>query len=99
MSAAAGTRVLVLEDDKSLSEILCEELGARGFRPMPADSVAEAIEHLRRFEFEVALLDLMLPDGSGIDVLRHVTEERLATEAIVLTGYAQVQTALEAMRL
>jgi two-component system response regulator AtoC len=97
--SAAGTRVLVLEDDRSLSEILCEELAARGFRPMPADSVAEAISHLRAFEFDVALLDLMLPDGSGIDVLRHLTEEKLATEAIILTGYAQVQTAIEAMKL
>jgi DNA-binding NtrC family response regulator len=97
--SAAGTRVLVLEDDKALSEILCEELGARGFRPMPTESVAEAVEHLGRFEFDVAILDLMLPDGSGIDVLRHLTEERLATEAIVLTGYAQVSTALEAMKL
>jgi two-component system, NtrC family, response regulator AtoC len=96
---AAGTRVLVLEDDASLSEILCEELVARGFRPMPAESVAEALAHLEAFEFEVALLDLMLPDGSGIDVLRHLTEEGLATEAIILTGYAQVQTALEAMKL
>ena len=99
MSAAAGTRVLVLEDDKSLSEVLCEELEVRGFRPTPAESVAEAIEHLGRFEFDVALLDLMLPDGSGIDVLRQLTEEQLATEAIVLTGYAQVSTAIEAMRL
>jgi two-component system response regulator AtoC len=99
MSAAAGTRVLVLEDDKSLSEILCEELVARGFRPMPAESVAEALSHLRGFEFDVALLDLMLPDGSGIDVLRHLSEEGLATEAIILTGYAQVQTAIEAMKL
>ncbi len=99
MSASAGTRVLVLEDDKSLSEILCDELKVRGFRPMPAESVAEAKEHLGRFEFDVALLDLMLPDGSGIDVLRHLTEEQLATEAIVLTGYAQVATAIEAMRL
>jgi DNA-binding NtrC family response regulator len=96
---AVGTRVLVLEDDKSLSEILCEELATRGFLPMPAESVAEAIAHLRRFEFDVALLDLMLPDGSGISVLRHLTEEDLATEAIVLTGFAQVKTAIEAMKL
>jgi DNA-binding NtrC family response regulator len=99
MTATAGVRVLVLEDDKSLSEILCEELRARGFRPTPAETLAEAKAHLQAFEFDVALLDLMLPDGSGIDLLRHVSEEGLATESIVLTGYAQVSTALEAMKL
>jgi DNA-binding NtrC family response regulator len=96
---AAAIRVLVLEDDKPLSEILCEELQARGCRPTPAEAVSEARDLLRRFEFEVALLDVMLPDGSGIDLLRHIVEEGLATESIVLTGYAQVSTALEAMKL
>jgi DNA-binding NtrC family response regulator len=47
----------------------------------------------------VALLDLMLPDGSGIEVLRRIVEEELPTEAIVLTGYASVDTAIEAMKL
>jgi two-component system response regulator AtoC len=97
--STTGTRVLVLEDDPSLSEILCDELTNRGFRPMAAGSVAEAKSHLGAFEFDVALLDLMLPDGSGIDVLRHLTEDGSATESIILTGYAQVQTAIEAMKL
>jgi len=93
-----GIRVLVLEDDPALSEIVCDELTARGYLPTPVASVAAAREQLQRLEFEVALLDLMLPDGSGIDLLRHMEAEDLATEAIVLTGYAQVQTAIEAMR-
>jgi len=95
----AGIRMLVVEDDKALSEIVCEELRARGHMAVAAETVAEGLEQLKQSEFEVALVDLMLPDGSGIDVLKRIAEEGLATEAIVLTGYATVDTAIQAMKL
>jgi DNA-binding NtrC family response regulator len=94
-----GIRMLVVEDDKALSEIVCEELRARGHMAVAAESVAEGLEQLKQSEFEVALVDLMLPDGSGIDILKKIAEEGLATEAIVLTGYATVDTAIQAMKL
>jgi DNA-binding NtrC family response regulator len=92
-------RLLVLEDDASLSEVLCDSMRDRGHAPVAARSVAEALQLLERSDFEVALLDLMLPDGSGLDVLRRIVDETLPTEAIVLTGYATVDTALQAMKL
>jgi len=95
----AGIRMLVVEDDKALSEIVCEELRARGHMAVAAESVADGLEQLKLSEFEVALVDLMLPDGSGIDILKKIAEDGLATEAIVLTGYATVDTAIQAMKL
>ena len=95
----AGIRMLVVEDDKALSEIVCEELRERGHMAVAAETVAEGLEQLKQSEFEVALVDLMLPDGSGIDILKRIAEEGLATEAIVLTGYATVDTAIQAMKL
>jgi len=94
-----GVRMLVVEDDRALSEIVCEELRARGHLAVAAESVADGLEHLKRSEFEVALVDLMLPDGSGIDILKRIAEEGLPTEAILLTGYATVDTAIQAMKL
>ena len=99
MSALEGLRVLVVEDDASLSEILCEELQGLGHAAVAAVSVAEGRERLADTELDVALLDLRLPDGSGIELLRRISEEGLPTEAIVLTGHADVPTALEAMKL
>jgi DNA-binding NtrC family response regulator len=92
-------RVLVLEDDATLSEVLCEELQVRGHEVQAAVSLVAGRAALHSCEFDVALLDLMLPDGSGIDLLRLIVEDDLATEAIVLTGYAAVSTAIEAMKL
>jgi DNA-binding NtrC family response regulator len=92
-------RMLVVEDDPGLSDIFCEELRALGHSVVPALTVADGIARLADTELDVILLDLMLPDGSGIEVLRRIHEESLPTEAIVLTGYAEVATALEAMKL
>ena len=99
MSKDDAVRVLVVEDDKGLSEIFCEELGALGHEVVAAMTVADGLQRLADTELDVVLLDLMLPDGSGIDVLRRIAQEGLPTEAIVLTGYADVSTAIEAMKL
>jgi two-component system, NtrC family, response regulator AtoC len=99
MSETATARVLVIEDDRALSEVLCDELRARGHMAVAAETVALGLEQLKESEFDVALVDLMLPDGSGIDILRQISEDDLPMEAIVLTGYAAVSTAIEAMKL
>jgi two-component system NtrC family response regulator/two-component system response regulator AtoC len=99
MAETGSIRILVVEDDRALSEVLCEELRGRGHMAVAAESVADGLEQLKQSEFEVGLLDLMLPDGSGIDILRQVSAEEMPMEAIVLTGYATVTTAIEAMKL
>jgi len=99
MADASPVRMLVVEDDKALSEVLCDELRARGHMAVAAETVAEGREQLKQSDFEVALVDLMLPDGSGIDILKQIHEDDLPMEAIILTGYATVSTAIEAMKL
>ena len=99
MADSSSVRMLVVEDDKALSEVICDELRARGHMAVAAETVAEGREQLKQSDFEVALVDLMLPDGSGIDILRQMREDDLPMEAIVLTGYATVSTAIEAMKL
>jgi two-component system response regulator AtoC len=99
MAETSSIRMLVVEDDRALSEVLCDELRARGHMAVAAETVAEGREQLKQSDFEVALVDLMLPDGSGIDILKQIHDEDLPMEAIVLTGYATVSTAIEAMKL
>ena len=99
MAETSSVRMLVVEDDKTLSEVLCDELRARGHMAVAAETVAEGREQLKQSDFEVALVDLMLPDGSGIDIVKQIHEDDLPMEAIVLTGYATVSTAIEAMKL
>jgi DNA-binding NtrC family response regulator len=99
MIPAERLHVLVVEDDSTLAEVLCEELVDRGHETAHAQTVSDALRKLRDEAFDVALLDLMLPDGRGTDVLRRIAEEQIPMEAIVLTGYAELSTAIEAMKL
>ena len=92
-------RVLVLEDELELSELLCETLRGARFEATAATTVAAAREALARVEVDVLLLDVSLPDGSGLQILQQVRDEGLPTEAIVLTGDAAVSTAIGAMKL
>jgi DNA-binding NtrC family response regulator len=79
--------------------VLRDELEARGHDAVAAATLAAAFDLLSSQSFDLALVDLMLPDGSGLDILRRIGEEDLATEVIVLTGFGTVSTAIEAMKL
>jgi DNA-binding response OmpR family regulator len=68
----AGTRILVVEDEASISEPLCSALEREGFAPAVAKTAAEALSLARGTEPELILLDLMLPDGDGRDVCREI---------------------------
>jgi two-component system phosphate regulon response regulator OmpR len=65
-------RILLVEDDPRLADMLSEYLGEAGFRVTVAQLGLTALEHLTRAEFDAVVLDLMLPDMDGLDVCRQV---------------------------
>ncbi len=99
MATPERISVLILEDDPAFGGVVEEELRARGHDVTRILSVADAREQLRDDSFDVVLLDLHLPDGSGLEVLREISAEALPVEVLVLTGHAEVPSALEAVRL
>jgi len=92
-------RVLVVDDDAEVRALLSRVLTKAGFAVGEAVSGAEGMALLGRHEYDVALVDVKLPDASGLDILRWAREAESDTEFIVLTGNADVETAVEAMRL
>jgi DNA-binding response OmpR family regulator len=86
-------RIVVCEDDPATLELLCEHLAADRFGAMPAPTAADALRLCRYNQPDLLLLDLGLPDASGLDVLREIREgEGVAARfdpqlpVIVLTG-------------
>lgn len=69
---ASATRILLVEDEPSISEPLTSALEREGFAPLVARTAAEALEMARHTEPDLILLDLMLPDGDGRDVCRAI---------------------------
>jgi DNA-binding NtrC family response regulator len=91
--------VLVVDDDADVRGLLVSVLSRNGSSVEEASSGAAAMTALSGGEFDVALVDIQLPDASGLDVLRSARAADIDAELIVLTGHADVETAVEAMRL
>jgi DNA-binding NtrC family response regulator len=92
-------RVLVVDDEEALAELIASALGDAGYDVGVAHSLAEAGALLDEREFDVALLDMHLPDGNGTEVLRRLVNEGAATEVVMLTGNRDVASAVEVMKL
>lgn len=78
--------ILLVEDDRSLRASLREFLEEHGFETHAAASRAEGEERLRALRPAVCLLDLNLPDGSGVDLLHLIVRERMAVRVIVISA-------------
>jgi DNA-binding NtrC family response regulator len=91
--------VLVVDDDAAIRRLLGSILARAQHRVVEAASGAGAMDLLGRQAFDVVLVDIMLPDRSGLDVLRWAREAEIDAEFVVLTGQADVETAVQAMRL
>jgi DNA-binding NtrC family response regulator len=92
-------RVLIADDEKNFRNLLTRELERRGHQVAQAENGRRALDLLREQPADVILLDLNMPELGGIEFLRALQERPDLPEVIVLTGYATVPTALEAMRL
>jgi len=93
-------RVLVVDDDRMIREMTRDALSAEGFRVSLAASGAEALEALAgEGPFELVITDLSMRGMDGLELLEHVKREHAATDVIILTGYASLESALQAMRL
>src|SRR2546425_685280 len=88
--------VLVVDDDTNVRGLLVAVLSRSPFTVVDAGSGGEAMAHLAREEFDVALVDVQLPDHSGLDILRWARDADVDAELIVLTGHADVETELVA---
>ena len=94
----AGERVLVLEDDPLLLTVLTERLRREGLEVTAATTLAEARAALDAAEMDVALIDLRLPDGEGLELLREYAPKG-QTVWVVMTAHATVGSAVEALKL
>jgi two-component system, NtrC family, response regulator AtoC len=92
-------RILIADDERNLRELIVRELGRRGHEVEGvADGVA-ALERIRETPFDVVVLDMRMPHKEGIDVLRELATFPEAPQVIMLTGFQEVSTAVEAMKL
>jgi DNA-binding NtrC family response regulator len=89
-------RILVVDDDPNLRKTLADVLRVKGFEVELAESGAEAVAAAEHALVNVVLIDLRLPDMSGIEVMERINLAQPLTEAIILTGHAALDSAIDA---
>jgi len=90
--------VLVVDDEKHIRRLLEKELSSPRRRITTAGNVQAALSAVQKTRFDVIILDIMLPDGNGIELMARFQEEILAVQIILITGYADVDDAVMSMK-
>ena len=91
--------ILLIDDHQATRETLAEVLEDAGHHVALAESRTRALEQLEARAFDLVLSDLMLPDGSGMEVLERSKALYPATPVVMITGHGSIENAVEATRL
>lgn len=98
MSETRTPHLLVIDDEEVMQDVLGEIFAAEGFRVVVAADGERGLELLAGDSFDVVLLDLMLPGGSGLDLIEHIKRIDDTLPVIMITAHATVETAIDAMK-
>ncbi len=91
-------KVLVVEDDALLRRVIYDSLISSECEVMAADSLHDARQLLASDVFDVMISDMRLPDGDGLELMKQQKEEHPSMEVVVMTAYANVDTAVKAIK-
>lgn len=91
--------ILIVDDEERFRVTLGKRLKEAGFPVETVGSGQEALDHLGQQPADVVILDIKMPGLSGIEVLAEIRRRHIGTEVLLLTGHAEVSSAVEGMRL
>ncbi len=91
-------RILVVDDEEPVRRLLKKELTRKGFETDASDSGEDALNKLKKQNYDVILLDIVMPGMDGLDLMKKLKGDPASPKIIVLTGRATVDTAVEAMK-
>jgi len=91
--------VLAVDDEQNIRRLIRNEFTLEGFDVSTAKSGEEGLALIRKKQFDVILLDIKLPKMSGIEVLRKIKETSDGVEVVMITGYGDIQSAVDSLKL
>jgi two-component system response regulator AtoC len=92
-------RILIVDDEDEVRRMLVDYLTAQGYTALGVRSVQQGAEAIRTDPFDLVIVDMRLQDGNGLDLLRQVKQLTPKSYGILMTGYATMETAVEAIRI
>ncbi|WP_417365119.1 sigma-54-dependent transcriptional regulator [Flavobacterium beibuense] len=94
-----SVKILVVDDDTSFCLLLKTFLQKRGYDVVTAFNGNDALQELNKEFFDIVLTDIRLPDSDGLEILKSITQKGLKTQVILMTGYTDIKTAVNAMKI
>src|SRR5690554_6293121 len=94
-----ATRMLIVDDEPNMREVLADVFADNGMSVYVTADGLTAVSLLDKNSYDVAIVDLKLPDITGIDVIKEIRRRNLGTVILMVTAYSTVDTAIEAMKL
>src|SRR2546423_78957 len=92
-------KVIIIDDEPAMVEVIVTLCRDKGHEVFPFNTASKAIEQLDVIQPQIVITDIKMETMSGFDVLRHVREHHRQTSVILITAYASVDTAVEAMKM
>jgi DNA-binding NtrC family response regulator len=92
-----NARILVVDDDENIRKVLSMILEDEGYKVDQAETAKQAIEKSRKNFYNIALIDIRLPDMEGIELLTKMRDTTPRMRKIIITGYPTLQNAIEAV--
>ena len=90
--------LLVVDDDLPFRERLSRSMEKKGFEVDSADSFASAVEIIEKQNYDYAIVDMRLTDGSGLELIKKMQIKSPGTKSLLLTGYGNIATAVAAIK-
>ncbi len=90
--------ILIADDEEALRKVLGSELINEGYRVTDVGNGADAITFLKKKQFDIAILDINMPEMDGFSVLKYIKQHFPDTKAIMLTGYNDLRHAIESKK-
>ena len=93
-----GLRVLVIDDEDAMREVLGLRLSQWGYRVSRAESAVQGWEQMNRLQPDIVICDVVMPDQSGLELVKRASEEEIEAAFIMITAHGTVDIAVEAMK-
>ncbi len=92
-------KIIIIDDEPAMVEVIVTLCREKGHQVFPFNSASKAVEQLDTIQPQVVIADIKMETMTGFDVLRHVRDHHRQTAVILITAYASVETAIEAMKM
>lgn len=96
--ATSKARILIIDDDQGVRQLLTDEFSRLGYCAEPSFGGDDALDKLKKIKYDIVITDMRLPQVDGLTILHTIKKISPETEVIMLTGYATVENAVQAMK-